>query len=118
MRSKFDARIERQGGKRKPKPIPGGKALQRLFYYLGERDPALNNDVVASIAVPKAARPRFGLTKKALGAKPATAATFAKAARGRRAPPAAKSFAAAIVKAATGLARGPRTSARTGRLKA
>ena len=54
MRSKLDARIEgkgRQGKARKriskPKPLPGGKVLQRLFSYLAEREPGLTSDVVA-----------------------------------------------------------------------
>ena len=93
MKSKIEARIERRTKRKKPKSPVGGKALQRLFFYLGERDPKLNDDVVATIAVPKAARPKFGLTKKALRAKPVSAA---KAGRPRRAAPAAKSLAAAI----------------------
>jgi hypothetical protein len=107
MRSKIDARIERRGRGRKAKPVPGGKALQRLFNYLGERDPALNNDVVAAIAVPKSVRPKFGLTRRALRAKPVSAAALARASR-RRGAPGAKSFAAAIIKAAEGLGGGRR----------
>lgn len=92
MRSKIDPK--------KPNPFPGGKALQRLFAYLGQRDPALNDDIVAAIAVSKAARPKFGLTRRALRAKPVNAAM---AMRARRTQPAARSLAAAIAKAATGL---------------
>jgi hypothetical protein len=106
MRSKLDARIERRGRKGKAKPLPGGKALQRLFNYLGERDPALNDDVLANIAVPKAARPRFGLTKRALRAKSLTTTTLARSARGRRATPEARSLAAALIKAAERLGNG------------
>ena len=62
MRSKIDTKLQRRA--KKPKSPVGGKALQRLFFYLSERDPALNNDVLATIEVPKVARPRFGLTKK------------------------------------------------------
>jgi hypothetical protein len=105
MRSKIDARIERRGKGRKPKSPVGGKALQRLFAYLGERDPTLNNDVVATLVVPRATRPKFGLTKKALRAKPITAATVAKAGRAGRRPPAAKSLAAALAKAAIKLSK-------------
>jgi hypothetical protein len=104
MRSKFDAKIERQGKAKKPKPVPGGKALQRLFHFLGQRDPKLNDDVVMALAVPKAARPKFGLTKKAMRAKVGAAARRARP-RGRRgASPEAKKYAAAIVKAATSIA--------------
>jgi hypothetical protein len=103
MRSKIDARMARRGKRQTPKSPLGGKALQRLFTYLGERDPKLNDDVVASIAVPKAARPQFGLTRKALRAKPVSAAMAAKAGRARPAQPPAKPFAAAIAKAAAAL---------------
>lgn len=89
---------------------PGGKVLQRLFAYLGERDPTLNDDVVTTLAVPKAARPAFGLTNKALRSK-LVRASATKPPRGRKAAPAARSFAAAIVKAANALA----TPARRGR---
>ena len=92
MRSKLDAKIGPRVTRRKSKAPFGGKALQRLFFYLGERDPALNDDVLAAIAVPKTARPKFGLTRKALRAKPVSAA---KAGQARRGPPAAKSLAAA-----------------------
>jgi hypothetical protein len=116
MRSKVDAKIDRRAKRRKyPAPL-GGKALQRLFTYLGQRDPKLNNDVVATIAVPRAARPQFGLTKEALRAKPISAKTG----RARRGAPAAKSFAAAVAKAATALTtrsrreRTTRRRARTG----
>jgi len=57
MRTKFDARIDRDTKQKKPKSPQGGKALQRLFAYLGERDPALSSEVVTTLAVPKAARP-------------------------------------------------------------
>src|SRR5262245_17243361 len=101
MRSKIEARIQRSPTRKKPKSPIGGKALQRLFFYLGERDPKLNDEIVATTAPPKAPRPKFGLTKRALRAKPVS---VAKAGRARSAAPAAKSLAAAMVKAATGLA--------------
>ena len=82
MRSKIEARLERRSRRKKPKSPVGGKALQRLFFYLGERDPKLNNEVVATIAPPRAARPKFGLTRTALRARPVSAA---KAGRARRA---------------------------------
>jgi hypothetical protein len=68
MRSKLDPKIEAHGRKRKgqPKPLPGGKVLQRLFSYLAERDPTLSDDVVATMPVPKAVRPRFALTARAM----------------------------------------------------
>jgi hypothetical protein len=105
MRSKFDAKIERQGKAKKPKPVLGGKALQRLFYFLGQRDPKLNDDVVMALAVPKAARPKFGLTKKAKGAKVGAAAKRARPMGRRGASPEAKKYAAAIIKAATSVAK-------------
>ena len=115
MRSKIDAPTGRRG-KRKPAP-PGGKALQRLFAYLGCRDPVLNNEVVATVAVPRAARPKFGLTRAALKA-PVVGASRAR--RTGRTLPAARAFAATIVKAATALGRRRRTTtrARTGRARA
>jgi hypothetical protein len=72
MRSKIDTKLQRRA--KKPKSPVGGKALQRLFFYLSERDPALNNDVLATIEVPKVARPRFGLTKSAPRARRGRAA--------------------------------------------
>src|SRR5262245_58255554 len=90
-----------RGRRRAPRP-PGGKALQRLFSFLGQRDPALNNDVVATVAVPRVARPRYALTKQALRAKPVTAAAITRVARR---PPAARSYAASISKAAGQLPR-------------
>jgi hypothetical protein len=116
MRSKIDATIGRRGKQQKVTRPPGGKALQRLFAYLGQRDPALNSEVVATIAVPRAARPKFGLTKLALQARDVSGG---KARRARRAQPAARSLAASIIKAATALtARRPRTRARKGRARA
>src|SRR6266849_3200540 len=108
MRSKFDAKIRAGGRGSKRKPVPGGKALQRLFAYLGQRDPAINDEVVASIPVQKSARPAFGLTAKARNAPIA--------ARARRRPTAAaaKSFAAKVVNAAALLSKG-RRAAKPGR---
>ena len=100
MRSKLDVKIDTRGRKQKPKPLPGGKVLQRLFSYFTERDPTLSSEVVATIPVPKVARPRFALTRRALRAKPVNAATLAKP---RRGPPATKPFAAALLKAAAAL---------------
>jgi hypothetical protein len=113
MRGKNDAKIDARGGKRKPKPIPGGKALQRLFNYLGERDTALGDGVVASMPVPKSARPRFALGAKALQAKPFRATALATPRRGTSA---SKAFAQQIAKAATRLAKPARMKpARRGR---
>jgi hypothetical protein len=106
MRSKIDARLERVRGRgKKPRSMPGGKALQRLFYFLGRRNPKLNDDVVADLAVPKAARPKFGLTRKARLAKVPGPRGRARPRRGRGASPEAKKHAAAIIKAANALAR-------------
>ena len=110
MRSKIDTKLQRRA--KKPKSPVGGKALQRLFFYLSERDPALNNDVLATIEVPKVARPRFGLTKSAPRARRGRAAASA-----GRAAPAAKSFASAIIDAATAL-RARRSRARRRRVRA
>src|SRR5439155_4990052 len=80
MRNKTEFRGKRRGGRgsqRTPKP-PGGKALQRLFAFLAKRDPALNNDIVAAIPVPKSARPNYALTAQALRAKLVTVATAAR----------------------------------------
>ena len=97
MRSKIDTKLQRRA--KKPKSPAGGKALQRLFFYLSGRDPALNNDVLAMIEVPSVARPRFGLPKSAA--------------------PAARSFASAIAEAATALrARRPRFRRRRARAAA
>lgn len=116
MRSKIDAKTDHRGKQRKGKPLPGGKALQRLFSYLAERDPALNDEVVATVAVSKAARPRFGLTRAALRAG---AVGASRARRARRAPPAARSFAATMIKAATALTTPRRKSRRSkGRARA
>ena len=107
MKSKIDERLDRGAHKASKSPV-GGKALQRLFAYLGQRNPNLNNDVVATIAVPVAARPRFGLTRMAMRAAPLT---VAKIRRMRPPSAAAKSFATAIISAATALSKRPRRKA-------
>ncbi len=108
MKSKIEARIDRAARHKKSRVPVGGKALQRLFAYLGRRDPNLNNDVVAMIAVPVAARPQFGLTKMAPRAEPLT---VAKIRRARQTSAAAKSFATAIISAARGISKRPRSKA-------
>ncbi|MFZ1220752.1 MAG: hypothetical protein WAO00_15770, partial [Chthoniobacterales bacterium] len=60
MKSKNEAQIARKAQVTKSKSPIGGKVLQRLFAYLGQRDPNLNSEIVATVAVPVAARPRFG----------------------------------------------------------
>jgi photosystem II stability/assembly factor-like uncharacterized protein len=88
--------------------------LRRLFAYYAERDPALNGNVVETLVIPKATIPKFGFPKRM---SPAQAArTLAAPARKRRAPPMARSFAAAIAKTAMSLARAPRR--RRGRARA
>ena len=69
MRSKLDTKIGQRARQRKSKAPVGGKALQRLFFYLGERDPTLNDDVVATIAVPKAAATKVRTHKEGLTGK-------------------------------------------------
>ena len=111
MRSKRDAKIDQRGKAKKPPPPVGGKVLLRLLDYLGERDPALTSEALATIALPKVARPAYGPAKPARRAKGAKAAAkkataqAAERAPGRRAPPVAKPLAAAIAKAATALAK-------------
>jgi photosystem II stability/assembly factor-like uncharacterized protein len=111
VKARIDAKLNRSLSGGKPTPPRGGKALQRLFTYLGRRDPALNEDVVASIPVPKTVRQKFGFTAKALRAKTLTAAA---AARPGRKPPAAKSLSAAMARAANALSR-LRKHGKTGR---
>ena len=108
MRSKFDGKRRAGGRQSKRAAVPGGKALQRLFAYLGQRDPAMNEEVVAATPVQKSARPAFGLTARARNAPVARAGRKAKT-------PAAKSFAATIAKAAANLSKG-RRRAISGRL--
>src|SRR5262249_57984909 len=106
MRSKIDPKDERRGRGRRPARRPGGgKALQRLLTYLGERDPHLVGDVVP-MEVPPAARPRVGPTRRALRVRPARA----RRARAAPTPVASRTFAAAISRAATKMpAAQPRT---------
>jgi photosystem II stability/assembly factor-like uncharacterized protein len=108
MKSKINERIDRAARRKKSKSPIGGKALQRLFAYLGQRDPNLNNDVVATIAIPVAARPQFGLTKMAMRIGPLTAA---KIRRARPPSAAAKSFATAIISAVSAISKRPRRRA-------
>jgi hypothetical protein len=115
MRSKFDAKIERRGKAKKPKPVPGGKALQRLFHFLGQRDPKLNDEVVTALAVPKAARPKFGLTKQAMRMKVGADAKRSRPKARRGVSPEAKKYATAVCKAANAIAKNAppaRTAAR------
>jgi photosystem II stability/assembly factor-like uncharacterized protein len=113
MQTRAEIRAERKGRAKRPKAPTGGKALQRLFFYLGGRDPALNDEVIATVAPAALARPAFGLTARALRAMPATAAT---ARRVARAVPTARPMTAAIVKAAGALApRGAKPAPRARR---
>ena len=99
MKSKFDVKIEGRARRSIRKPVPGGKALQRLFAYLGARDPAISGEVVAMRPVQKSARPAFGMSTKARNAPVAGAARR----KVRVRTPSAKAFAAAIGKAAGSL---------------
>ena len=69
MRTKADLGRGRKRGRRRKPRQPGGKVLQRLFTYLGQRDPAFNNDLIAVVPVPKKVRPSYALTKQAMNAK-------------------------------------------------
>ena len=101
MRSKPDLSRLRRGRRRRAgrKKRPGGKALYRLFTFLGQRDPAINDEVVATVPVPKSARPDYALTQQALRAAIPTKART----RRKRRSSAAKSYASAIVRAAAAL---------------
>ena len=97
MKSKRDASLNKRLPSRKRKSPPGGKVLQRLFAYLGQRDPELNEEIVETVPTEKSARQKFELSKRALRAEPVTAKRVEK--RSRKTPR-AKSFAKAIVEAA------------------
>jgi hypothetical protein len=90
---------DRSRARRKTPRPPGGKVLQRLFSFLGQRDPALNDDVVATLVKPRAPRPNFALTRTALRAPLSSRPSR------RRRSPAAKSFAASIIAASNSLTR-------------
>jgi hypothetical protein len=106
MRGKIDAKLERRHGKgKKPPPVPGGKALQRAFLFLDQRDPRLGDDLVASLPDAAAARPKFGQSKKALRVKGSGPAKSAITKRRRGASPAAKQYSKARIKAATAATR-------------
>lgn len=62
MKGEDDRRLERAQAR---KPRQGGKSLQRLFLFNGQRDPLLNEAVVVQARAPKAARPRWLLTPQA-----------------------------------------------------
>ena len=49
MKNKIETRLDRRTKQKKTKSPVGGKALQRLFFYLGERDTTLNDEVLATI---------------------------------------------------------------------
>ena len=108
MKREIKERIDRAARRKKSRSHVGSKALQRLFAYLGRRDPNLNNDVLARIAVPVAARPGFGLTKMATRAGPLS---ISRIRRVRPPSAAAKSFATAIISAASAIGRRPRRKA-------
>ena len=101
MRSRIDVKPRAGGPRARPASRPGGKALQRLFHYLGTRNPAINDDVVAAVPVGRAVRPQFGLTARARGAP---VPELARARRARRAP-SSRPFAAALAKAAIALSK-------------
>ena len=88
MRGRIDAKIERRRkDKKKSGRVPGGKALQRLFDYLGQRDPALADILVSERGVPDKLRPRF-LRKRGKPQAAAAAAVTPRPPRGRLADPA------------------------------
>ena len=105
MRTKRDAKIDKQVKQKPPSPA-GGKVLRRLFAYLAERDPGLNNDLVATLVIPKATVPKFAFPKQTSLVK--AARTLSARPTKRRTAAAAQSFGAAISKAAASLKRAPR----------
>ena len=109
MRTKRDAKIDKQVKQKPPSPA-GGKVLRRLFAYLAERDPGLNNDLVATLVIPKATVPKFAFPKQTSLIK--AARTLSARPTKRRAAAAAQSFGAAISKAATSLTSAPRARGR------
>jgi photosystem II stability/assembly factor-like uncharacterized protein len=111
MRTKRDAKIDKQIKQKSPSPA-GGKVLRRLFAYLGERDPGLNNDLVATLVIPKATVPKFVFPKQTSQVK--AARTLSARPTKRRGAAAAQSFGAAISKAATSLTRAPPARGRAG----
>ena len=56
---------QRREGLRARPPRRGGKSLQRLFLFNGQRDPLLNEAIVVRARAPKAARPRWLLSAAA-----------------------------------------------------
>src|SRR3954451_7417262 len=65
MKSEKDSTLVGAGLVKRP-PRRGGKVLQRLFLFNGQRDPVLNESVVIRSRAPKLARPRLLLTAAAL----------------------------------------------------
>lgn len=104
MRTRRDAKIDRQVKQKPPSPAVG-KVLRRLF---AERDPGLNNDLVATLVIPKATDPEFVFPKRTSRIKAAD--TLSERPTKRRA--AAQSFGAAISRTATSLMRAPRSRER------
>jgi photosystem II stability/assembly factor-like uncharacterized protein len=88
--------------KRKRRPF-GGKALQRLLVYLGERDGALKDEAVRVLAIPNAAQIALGLAAKPGRRERHSPVRRAKKRRGKKATPAAARFATEIADAATAL---------------
>src|SRR5947209_4479891 len=60
MRSAQDAKINEAAP-----TYEGGKVLQRLLYFLGKRDPELNDEVLIAVPVSQQAHPSFGITAAA-----------------------------------------------------
>ncbi|HWX86116.1 MAG TPA: hypothetical protein VNZ48_21160 [Xanthobacteraceae bacterium] len=89
-------------GKRKRRPF-GGKALQRLLVYLGERNSELRDEAARVLAIPKAAQIKLGLAAKPGRKKRRGPVRRAKKRRAKKTTPAAARFATDIAKAATAL---------------
>jgi photosystem II stability/assembly factor-like uncharacterized protein len=88
----------------------GGKALQRLFHYLGRRDQQLNEELLKTLSVPKAVRPKLylSLRAKALPVRKGPA----RKSKQRPAHPATQALANSLVQAATLLNTQPRPRSR------
>jgi len=88
----------------------GGKALQRLFHYLGRRDQQLNEELLKILPVPKAVRPKLYMSERAK-ALPVRRGPARKSAQ-RPARPATQALANSLVQAATLLERQAPTRSR------
>jgi len=89
-------------GKSEKRRFRGGKALQRLIYYLGNRNPELSEEALARIPVPRGSLPRFEMPDRP--SSPSAPQADARAAPvGVRTRSPAKDYAANILETAQSL---------------